>query len=47
MNLYVTYNQEKQNMISKKIIEIEEATVQNKSRLAWETVREISRIKSS
>ena len=34
-------------MISKKIIEIEEAAVQNKSRLVWETVREISGIKSS
>ena len=47
VNLYATYNQEKQNMISKQITELEEATVQNKWRLTWETVREISRSKSS
>ena len=47
VNLYATYDQEKQNMISKRIIEIEEGNIQNKSRLAWETVREISGIKSS
>ena len=47
MNLYATYDQEKPKYDKPKIIEIEEVTVQKKSRLALEMVRGISRNKSS